>query len=150
MNFACSNEGGPNFPIASLENPNPSFGKPTKFVSSLSFEFSSWKILTAYSPKGRSSNVTVARPFVILALTSRNASSPESYAEAEFSSATTSWPLSDLRSEIATSRRPSGDDSAAAALLARAMQTASPVAMARISRFRVTLAGLRRSVAYAG
>src|SRR5215472_3680849 len=41
---------GPKCPLALFEAPTPSRGIPRKLVSSLPFEFSSWKTDTAYFP----------------------------------------------------------------------------------------------------
>src|SRR5579872_5938600 len=67
-NAAAENFGGPKCPFALLEAPTPSRGIPTKFVSNLSFEFSSWKTDTAYVPDGTLRNSQVACPPTILEL----------------------------------------------------------------------------------
>jgi hypothetical protein len=47
------NLGGPSFPTALLENPYPSLGIPTKFLSNFWFLFSSWYTAMAYLPTSK-------------------------------------------------------------------------------------------------
>src|SRR6516164_10491545 len=60
-----SNFGGPKCPLALFEAPTPSRGIPRKLLSSLPFEFSSWKSDTAYLPTAMPQNSQIPCPWDI-------------------------------------------------------------------------------------